>query len=414
MRDRDLYAQILGIQSPWSVTHVELDTAKQQVEVFVDAKGRKTFPCPKCGRSSARHDHRSRKWRHLDTCQFKTILTAEVPRVLCKEHGVRQAEVPWAEAGSRFTALFEAVVIEWLKEATISAVARRLGMTWDAVDGVMARAVRRGRARREPSELAGISVDETSFAKGHEYVTVVASLDETTVEHVADGRGRESLDSFYEELSPEQRASIQVVTMDMHQPFIRATKEAVPHALIAFDKFHVAKHLGDAVDSVRRNEHRQLMAEGDERLKGTRYAWLRNDRSRDRQGHREFAAIRDSSLKTARAWALKTTAMDLWGYVRDASAKSAWLRWTSWAMRSRLEPMKKVAKMVRNHLGGIVNAVVLGVTNALAESLNAKIQRVKRMACGFRSRERFRNAIYFHLGGLDLYPAKAGIGHTKA
>ena len=105
--------------------------------------------------------------------------------------------------------------------------------------------------------------------------------------------------------------------------------------------------------------------------------------------------------------------MKLWSYVNAGSAKNAWKRWVTWANRSRLEPMKQVARMVQNHMDGIVNAVVYGVTNALSESVNAKIQRVKRMACGFRNRERFRSAIYFHLGGLDLYPAAAGITHTK-
>jgi transposase len=152
-------------------------------------------PCPECGAAKRRYDSRSRRWRHLDTCQFQTILVAEVPRVECAEHGVRQVRVPWGEPGSRFTALFEALVIDWLREASVAGVARHLGLSWTAVAGIMKRAVERGLARREPRLPAHLGVDETSFQKRHEYVTVVLDrVGEGAVVHVADGRGREALD----------------------------------------------------------------------------------------------------------------------------------------------------------------------------------------------------------------------------
>ena len=115
------------------------------------------------------------------------------------------------------------------------------------------------------------------------------------------------------------------------------------------------------------------------------------------------------AIRTARAWAIKEHAMCLWSYTSRTWARQAWRKWIGWALRSRLDPIRRVARMVRDHLDGILNAIVLRATNTRAESVNAKIQRVKRMACGFRNRERFRNAIYFHLGGLDLCPAS----HTK-
>lgn len=414
MRDRDLYAQILGVRRPWSVTRVELDRNREQVEVFVEASGTAVLPCPKCGSKSPRYDHRPRRWRHLDTCQYRTLLVADVPRIECAEHGVHQVEVPWAEPGSRFTALFEALVIDWLKEAPVAAVARQTGLSWDQVSTIMERAVRRGLARRPPVALKGISVDETSFAKRHEYVTVVSDYDDKKVVYVADGRGRDSLDGFYQALDPDQRAAIDVVVMDMHEAYINSTKEHTPEAITAFDKFHVAKHLGDAVDKVRRQEHKRLLEQGDERLKGTKYLWLKNPNKMSRRTiQATFSSLRDSALKTARAWALKEAAMDVWRYLSPGWARRMLKRWAAWAMRSQLEPMKRAARMIRSHLEGIVQAIYLGVTNAGAESLNARIQRVKRMAYGFRNRERFKMAIYFHLGGLDLYPAGAGTTHTK-
>lgn len=180
----------------------------------------------------------------------------------------------------------------------------------------------------------------------------------------------------------------------------------MPDALlkIAFDKFHVAGHLGEAVDRVRRGEHRGLMEMGSSKLTGTKYLWLENPLTMRAERRWDLEQLRKSTLQTARAWGIKELAMSLWDYTSRGWAKLAWEGWLSWAMRSRLEPVKRVARMIKQHLWGIINAIVLKATNARAEGVNSRIQRVKRMACGFRNRQRFRNAIYFHLGGLDLYP----------
>lgn len=406
MQDRDLYAKLLGISSPWGVEDVELDMKAKEVVVRVAIADANELKCPVCFRVCGRHDTRERRWRHLDTMQMKTILVAKVPRVNCEEHGVHQMHVPWAEAGSRFTALFEALVIDWLKEASISGVARLLRMSWDEVDGIMQRAVERGLERREQEVAPRIGVDETSFAKRHEYVTVINDLDGGRVLHVADGRGKEALRSYYDQFSSEQLEELEVVAMDMHAPYIMATHEAVPRAekKIAFDKFHVAKHLGDAVDRVRRAETKALRDEGDDRLVGTRYQWLRNPNDMAEDRWNAFAALRTSSLKTARAWGIKEEAMTIWNPKLGSWLRDAWAAWYGWAIRSRLEPLKKVARMVKDHLAGIFNAIRKRVTNAKAEGTNATIQWVKYKARGFRNRDRFRTAIYFHCGGLDLYP----------
>ena len=406
MRDTDLYAQILGLRAPWQVDDVSLDRDAQQVTVHVTASTDAQWSCPKCGVAAPGYDRRTRRWRHLDTMQYYTILEASVPRVRCPEHGVVSVEVPWAEPGSGFTALFEALVIDWLQQASVNAVAQQLGLSWGAVDRIMQRAVERGLARREESQPVNLSVDETSFQKRHEYVTVVTDADRGQVLYVADERTRESLTGFYEQLNEGQLARIRSVAMDMWPGYIGATEAALPDARhkIAFDKFHVAQYLGNAVDNVRRQEHKALIREGDKRLKRTRYHWLRNPHNMSRAQKQHFAVLRDSHLKTARAWAMKESAMDLWHYRSRTWAEKGWKQWIGWAQRCRLEPMKKVGKTVQRYLWGILNGVVLNANNGPAESMNAKIQRVKRQACGFRNRERFRNAIYFHCGGLDLYP----------
>lgn len=338
---------------------------------------------------------------------MQTILTAEVPRVECPEHGVLLARVPWAEPGSRFTAMFEAIVIDLLRVAPILAVAKHAGLSWDQVNGIQERAVCRGLGRRVAAPVAQMSVDETSFQRRHEYVTVVSDRTRGVVLHVADDRKEETLASYYRSLDPAHLASIDLVTMDMWGPYIAATEKVVPDGAskIAFDKFHVAGHLGKAVDQVRRGEHRELSARGDQRLKGTRHDWLRNPSTHDRIRDRaRFEALRDSTLRTARAWSLKEAAMEAWEHEEESDIRAMLKWWSGWADRSRLEPMRRVSRMVKKHLRGIVTAILRRATNAGAESINARIQWIKRMACGFRNRDRFRAAIYFHLGGLNLYP----------
>jgi transposase len=411
MRDRDLYSKILGITAPWHVSDVVLDMAAGTVEVFVEHRGQAC--CPTCGKPCAGYDNRRRRWRHLDTCQFQTFLTAEVPRVECDEHGVVQAGVPWSEPGSRFTALFEAVVIDWLKEASLAAVARRLNLTWDEVDGIMARAVERGLARRGAAEPSRIGLDETSFQKRHEYVTVVTDLDQSRVVAVLDGRTTESVDGHFSAVPQASRAAVKVVAMDMWRPYMEAAAKWLPSAWVCFDRFHVARHLGDAVNTVRKEEHRALRSAGDRTLTGTKYVWLENPRNMEPKRRAMLSRLRDVCARTGRAWALKELAGKLWDYVSLGWARKAWTAWIGLAARSKLAPMVKAARMVRTHLEGILNAVVLRATNAPAESMNAKIQRIKAMACGYRNRDRFRNAILFHLGGLDLYPG-AMSAHTSS
>ncbi|MBK7975726.1 MAG: ISL3 family transposase [Deltaproteobacteria bacterium] len=231
------------------------------------------------------------------------MLIADVPRSNCPEHGPLQVTVPWAEAGSRFTALFEALVIDWLHEASLSGVARQVRITWDEADGIQTRAVRRGLARRERRLPTRIGVDETSFQKRHEYVTVVIDQVAGDVVHVADDRKRASLETYLAGHSVEERAAVETVAMDMHQPYIQAVKATIPLAAlkICFDKFHVASHLGQAVDRVRREENRALLEEGDGRLKRTKYLWLTHPANLTDERWASFAKLRESASQDGSA-----------------------------------------------------------------------------------------------------------------
>jgi transposase len=320
---------------------------------------------------------------------------------------VRVVKLPWTEPGSRFTALFEALAIAWLKHASQKAVAERLQLSWDEIHGILERAVKRGLARRQAEEIPQLGVDEKAFRKGHKYLTLVNDLKRNRVLYVAEDREQSSLDGFWSTITAEQRASIEAVALDMWDPYLASLREHLPEAekKVVFDKFHVAKHLGEAVDRVRRREHKALKAEGDERLTGTKYDWLRNPASMDGQQWREFAELRRSELKTARAWALRETAMALYDYVYEKPARKHFQWWYSWAVRSRLQPIKEVASMLKRRFENVITYLRHRITNAASESLNAKIQWVKYTARGFRNKQNFIHAIYFHCGDLDLAPS---------
>lgn len=417
MNDRKLYEQILGIASPWHVEQVELKLDNGQVLIAVEGSA-ESERCPECGQRCPRYDSSERRWRHLDTCQYQTILTAKVPRIKCEEHGVRQVRVPWAEERSRFTALFEALVIDWLQATeSIAAVSKGMRLSWEEVAGIRSRAVSRGMKRRGRAELpASVGVDETSIKRGHEYITVVNALSEARVLEVIDERTEESLNTFWRQYSPSELARVENVAMDMWHPYIASTRKALPFAdeKIVFDKFHILKHLGEAVDEVRRREHRELRAVDDHRLTRTKYLWLTRPDRLEEEARTRIDLLRRGSLRTARAYRYKEHASQLWGYVRRGVAERLWRQWLHGALRCALEPIRAVARMIRNHWDGVINAATSDVTNAMSESVNSHIQRIKKRACGFRSRTRFREAILFHLGGLDLYPHIPSLTHSKA
>jgi len=194
----------LGIEDPWRVTDVTLRLDEEHaVVVTVEMDATAILLCPKCQSQGTRYDARKRRWCHLDTMQYRTVLVAEIPRVRCDKHGVLQIAVPWSDSGSRFTALFEALVIDWLKEASFTAVARQLSLSWDQVAGIQGRAVRRGLARREKQRPRNIGVDETSFRKRYEYITLVNDLDRDRVLWVGEDRKKQTLGAFYAELGEE-------------------------------------------------------------------------------------------------------------------------------------------------------------------------------------------------------------------
>ena len=410
MQDKELYQRILGLERPWAVSDVELSVAQGRVDIWVEHKPGVSWPCPECGTTLGCYDHaEERTWRHLDTCQYQTHLHARIPRLDCPEHGVKQVDVPWAGKHSRFTLLMERLIIETLLACqSVSRTGALTGASWDQVQGIMQRAVERGQQRKQQNGESPqrVGVDEKAFRKGHSYITITCDLDRGTVEHVAMDRQIKSLAGYYRSLTADQVEAIQCIAMDMWQPYIQATHQHVPLAgqRIVFDRFHVMKLATEAVDKVRRSEHKALKRSGDDTLKGTKHLWLYSEENVPAKRAEQFEPLKELNLKTSRAWAIKETLRDLWEYTDPGAARRFFDKWFGWARRSKLEPIKKLAATLRDHLDGVLTYCKHGITNGVTEGINSTIMTIKRLASGFRNPDNFKTAIFLHCGGLDLHP----------
>jgi transposase len=379
---------------------------RRLVEIDVQWPANHQVECPECGRSCPIKDHREeRRWRHLDTMQFQTIIKSRVPRSECLDHGVKTVNVPWAGPNSRFTLLFERLAIDVMKAAkSIKEAAKLLGLSWDQVHHIQSRAVERGLARRELDQIKNVGIDEKSFLKGHKYASLMVDIDGERILDVVEGRTLEAANSLWQKLPEEVRIGVDAVAMDMWDAFITSTKTHAPQADIVHDRFHISKYLNEAVDKVRRAEHKEFMKEDDETLKGAKYLFLKNPGNMTDAEMARFKSLRMDKLKAGRAWSIKETFSEFWNYSYQTSAEKFFQRWYWWATHSQLRPIADVAKLMKRHLPNILTYLRHLITNAMMEGFNSKIQTIKANARGFRNFANYRIAILFYCGKLELYP----------
>ncbi|QDV22536.1 ISL3 family transposase [Aureliella helgolandensis] len=265
------YSALLGLDDSWRVEDVDLDLLGNQIAIRLSHVGG-SLTCPDCEAACSQADFAPEwTWRQLDTLQFKTELRARVPRSHCAKCGVKAIAVPWSGKHSRSTLLFEAFAVEVLQAcANLSRASCLLGLSWDAVHTIIKRAVDRGLSRRKLDDIKHVGLDEKSFGKGHNHVSAMTDSDNRRVLEVVPDRTTTAADSLWKTLTQSQRSKIASVSMDMWAAFMTSADKNAPNAEIVHDKFHLAKYLGEAVDKVRRSEHRALKKEGDEPLLGSR------------------------------------------------------------------------------------------------------------------------------------------------
>ena len=286
-----------------------------------------------------------REWRHLDTMQFETVLRCE-----CPEHGVKTVRVPWAGKGSRFTLQFESFAIEVLQAcSSVKSAAQLMRLNWHQVNEIKRRGVARGLERRGSAPIKYLGIDEKSLRKGHNYVSLLTDLEGSRVLDVAEGRNDSACQRLFEDLTEEQRENVEAIAMDMWRAYIKAAGQCLPNADIVHDRFHISQHLNQAIDKVRRQEHKALLKEKDATLKNSKYLWLTGFENLTEEMQIRFNELQSLELKVGRAYAIKETFDHFWDYSYPGWALKFFKQWYGWARRSKLEPVKKVAKMIHEH-----------------------------------------------------------------
>jgi transposase len=406
MQDIEFFSRALGLKEPWRVKDVQMDIEAQKVTIEVECVCGTTWGTEE--ELLTVHGYEERRWRHLDTMQFETIIEARVPRVRHEDGHTEMVRVPWAEPQSRWTLMFEGFALRVLEHSrSVSRAAELLRLDWSSAQRIMERAVARGLERRRLDGVRHLGVDEKSFRRGQDYISVLVDLEAEAPRVLEAVAGRDTLAavSLLETLPEPARASVEAVAMDLSAAYAAASRQVLPQADVVHDRFHISKLLGEAVDKVRRGEHQRLLARGDETLKGTRYVWLFHPGELDPE---RFDTLSDllalTHLQTARAYYHRIRFMDFWSQPSLGKAQRFFNQWLEEARRSCLAPVTKVAQTLCNHLGGLLTYFRHRITNALSESFNSSIQSLKANARGFRNFEHYRIRILFFLGRLDLQP----------
>ena len=398
MRDTDLFQLALGLVPPWMVEACKFDADKKRLDIEIDfARGGK-FPCPQCKTADCPvHDTSMRRWRHLDFFQHQAFLHSRTPRITCPDCGVKQIAVPWARTGSGFTLLFEALAMTLMTAMPVAAAARLMGEHDTKMWRVLHYWVETARERADYSDVKRVCIDETAAKRGHDYVSLFVDIDQRRVLFVTEGRGADTVEAFADDLEAHNgdASHIKEVCIDMSAAFITGVTENLTEAEITFDKFHAVKLVNDAVDKVRRAESKDRPE-----LKRSRYLWLRNEPSLSAESRATPQALIRLHLKTARAYQIRSAFQEIYRQPTYEWGALFLDRWYSWAIRSRLQPMKDAARTVMRHRDGILAWFDSHIANGLIEGINSLVQAAK--ARGYRSIRTSTNITYLIAGKLDL------------
>jgi transposase len=397
---------LLDLEDGWAVQKVTTNINEQEVTIEIDCKLKEIFD-EESGEMCKIHDRApERKWRHLDTMQYKTFITCRLPRIKTSSGKVKTVEPSWASGHQRHTFLFEHALIDLLRATkNQSQTAQLMRCGFNVVNRIIHLSTTGGLARRDMTKVRfdHLSIDEKSFQKGHRYITVLSHPASGCVLEVGEGRTLESCKELVtRSLTEEQQRSVGNVSMDMWKAYINTSKELFPQAQIIHDRFHLIKYLNDAIDKVRRRE-----VKTHSELRDSRYALLKNPENHTEAQRIKFAAIAGANYEVSKAWQVRENFKGLFSS-HEEKGHILYYKWLQDTMARKIKEITKVVDMFNNHFKGVLNALTTNFSNAMAERLNGKIQELKTIGKGYRRFENFRSAILFFHGGLNLYPLKWG------
>ena len=401
MQSEKLFEVALGLSTPWYVRETRFDAVGRTLTIAVDFRAGSRFSYPGIAGEHPVHDTQTKRYRHLNFFQHDCYLEVRVPRVKLPDGSVRLIEPPWAGQLNGFTQLFEALVLCLCREMPFAGVARIVGESWHRVAAIAERYVDLAVAEADYSEVEELAIDETSKARGHDYVTIAADAERRAVIFVTDTREAVAIEQLAADLiahggDPE---AIHRVSIDMSPAYIKGVQEHLPNATVTFDKFHVIAHASYALDQTRRAEQKR-----DPDLKGLRWTLLK-DRSKlsdARRADLDALLAHLTTKRTARAWRYREDLREILDRKQINVVRAMLWQWCTNVMRSKVEPMKVVARMIRSHIEGIVEWARSRMTNGFLEALNGLFQAAKRKARGYRRMSTIRTVIFLIAGKLDF------------
>jgi transposase len=391
----------LGLQEPWYIQDVSFDAAKKLLILKVDFRKGSRFAHPDAAGLHPVYDTETKMLRHLNFFQHECYLEVRIPRVQPPGGKPRLAEPDWVGKLDGFTLMFEALVLAFCSAMTFAAAARLTGVSEHRVKAICNKYVDEAVALADHSNVTNVAIDETSRARGHNYITLVADSDRRAVIFVTEGRDAKTVKDFAADLvahngNPEE---IESVSMDMSPAFIKGVNAELPNAQITYDKFHVIKHATEAVDEMRRIEQRT-----DPGLKGMRWKLLKDygKLSIEDKADMDGLISQLTVKRTARAWSYREQLREILQPKQINVVSTMLHQWCTNVMRSKVEPMKDVASMIRSHFDGIVAWTKTRETNGFLESLNGLFQAAKRSARGYVNFSTIRTVIFLRLGKLNF------------
>jgi len=387
-----------------AVTHFELDDRRRVLNLWVKPY-KNGCRCPECNRRCriVNEIGTYRIWRDLPIYGCSVLLWYCPKEILCRLHGRAQENIPWADAYCRVTYRFEYAMLIYCQMMTQKAAATMLKIPKSTLSDMLHRTITRIREGHRIRGLKTIGIDEIAYCKGRKYATIVYDIDRACVVWVGKGKGRETIDVFFNEmLSDYQKDKIQWATCDMSQAYIGAIETHCPNAKLVLDRFHIVKKLNEAVDQVRKEQWREASVDERRALKGLRWLLYRHSSTRSKRQTRILNQLRKGNRRIHRAWILKDEFEQFWDYKAPWAAERFLKLWTTTALKSRLEPIRNFVKTVREHWHRIIPFIESRITNSTAEGLNRIIKIVKNRASGFRTLQAFTDMIFLAVGDVDL------------
>lgn len=402
MRIETHIRKALGMKAHWVP---EVRETEGGLEVLVERLGKRHLRCGECGmevNGTRGRLPRERRWRDLSVRDKVLWIIYRPYRVACPRCGIRVERVPWAPRFSRVTTALAKAVALLAKKLSWKEVAEHFQLNWKTVAKIIRWVVSEGLKLRQLQPLHILGIDEVSRKKGHTYFTLFYDLERGGLLWVSEGRTEGAVDLFFAWLGKRRTRTIQAICLDMWAPYLASVKRHAPHALTVFDRFHLVRHLNDAVDKVRREMVQRLQGEEKSTIKGTRYLWLKNPWNLTETERLTLSTLLTINMPIVRAYMLKEAFQKFWDYFSPGWAEK-WLRqWFWWATHSRLKPLRDFAHLLRRHEAGILAWIKLRISNGALEGMNHKIKLVSRRAYGFRDPYNFVIAIFHGCADLPM------------